>query len=889
MARSGGAWSVKGIDQATRDIAKRAAQASGLTIGEWIDRAILQDARSKGLSVAPDPTAARTGPAAGDRRGVGGVSSDVMAELHRRLDESDARMDAALRPIAYSLHDLAVRLVEAERAAHAAPPQELAGPLRDEPAAADPDTDPVGAEEPAAERAVLAGPEEAAPDTDAPGIGIESPDLEGPDVQGADPDLLESDPTPEVEPESGPDLSADTGPAAPDPKDLEISIPAVPAPPAPKLKARPAPQPPRYDFPLATEGLPDPDADTVGRHARTEETPADAAPAALETGLRPDPVPPRGDLTPDDLLGGLQVGDLQGAERPDPLPVLPEERIAPEVADTAVSDASERPRRSGARTAAMLLAAAVLLLGTVFGAWWFGGGGRITDPDRMMAALGERLAQAQRSVTDAAAEAWHQAQDGVSGLFPPDIASESGPDTGPAPVDPVESAEPPKADLPVLETAETPAAPAPGQPPVPDVVGEAIPPQPTAPQPTAPQPTAPQPTVAPGSEMQPQEPAAVAPEVAETPPAGTLAEAPAEPAAEVPAPEAEAAQVETARAPAPGQDPADVMPPPAPAPAPVVEELAQVPPPPAPAVGPASAAPSGTTPEPTADQSVPAAPVAASGSPEQAPVPDVTSALQDRTAALPPEAPALPIAELRARAIAGDPRAQNDLASRLIGQDPPDVEEAANWFREAAIQGVPGAQYNLGVLYERGLGVRQDETRALLWYHSAAEQGHPLAQYNLGILYAAGRAVPLSYAEAAVWFERAAARGVPAAAYNLAVLLEGGLGRTRDMEQAMAYYARAKELGHRGAAQRLAGETPTSAGDGLLDLAETTSNTGTVGVREIAAIQERLSEIGFYTGAVDGIAGPQTRAAIGRYQASEDLPVTGLPSTGLLRHLQGHT
>jgi TPR repeat protein len=289
------------------------------------------------------------------------------------------------------------------------------------------------------------------------------------------------------------------------------------------------------------------------------------------------------------------------------------------------------------------------------------------------------------------------------------------------------------------------------------------------------------------------------------------------------------------------------------------------------------------------DQSVPAAPVGTAGTPEEAEVQDVTAALQDKTAALPPEAPAVPTAELQARAVAGDPRAQNELASRLIAADPPNVEEAANWFREAAIQGVPGAQYNLGVLYERGLGVREDETRALLWYHSAAEQGHPLAQYNLGILYAAGRAVPLSYSEAAVWFERAAERGVPAAAYNLAVLLEGGLGRQRDMDQAMAYYERAKELGHRGAAQRLAGETPTSAGDGLLDLAETTSNSGTVGGREIAEIQQHLSDIGFYTGIVDGIAGPQTRSAISRYQASEELPVTGLPSSGLLRHLKGNT
>ena len=35
-------WSVKGIDDDARRIAREAAQASGLTIGKWIDRAILQ-------------------------------------------------------------------------------------------------------------------------------------------------------------------------------------------------------------------------------------------------------------------------------------------------------------------------------------------------------------------------------------------------------------------------------------------------------------------------------------------------------------------------------------------------------------------------------------------------------------------------------------------------------------------------------------------------------------------------------------------------------------------------------------------------------------------------------------------------------------------------------
>ncbi|CAN0467651.1 unnamed protein product, partial [Discosporangium mesarthrocarpum] len=35
-------WSVKGIDGETRDLARISAQASGMTIGAWIDQAILK-------------------------------------------------------------------------------------------------------------------------------------------------------------------------------------------------------------------------------------------------------------------------------------------------------------------------------------------------------------------------------------------------------------------------------------------------------------------------------------------------------------------------------------------------------------------------------------------------------------------------------------------------------------------------------------------------------------------------------------------------------------------------------------------------------------------------------------------------------------------------------
>jgi peptidoglycan hydrolase-like protein with peptidoglycan-binding domain len=40
-------------------------------------------------------------------------------------------------------------------------------------------------------------------------------------------------------------------------------------------------------------------------------------------------------------------------------------------------------------------------------------------------------------------------------------------------------------------------------------------------------------------------------------------------------------------------------------------------------------------------------------------------------------------------------------------------------------------------------------------------------------------------------------------------------------------------------------------------------------------VQEALRDKGYYTGQVDGVLGPQTRAGIRQYQKSENLPVTG--------------
>jgi TPR repeat protein len=55
-------------------------------------------------------------------------------------------------------------------------------------------------------------------------------------------------------------------------------------------------------------------------------------------------------------------------------------------------------------------------------------------------------------------------------------------------------------------------------------------------------------------------------------------------------------------------------------------------------------------------------------------------------------------------------------------------------LQREAQEGDPDAQYNLAYIYENGLGVPKDESKALELYKQAANQGHPAAQTNLDAL-----------------------------------------------------------------------------------------------------------------------------------------------------------
>jgi TPR repeat protein len=104
------------------------------------------------------------------------------------------------------------------------------------------------------------------------------------------------------------------------------------------------------------------------------------------------------------------------------------------------------------------------------------------------------------------------------------------------------------------------------------------------------------------------------------------------------------------------------------------------------------------------------------------------------------------------------PRATYDLDSMMEAL----VQGKGGWVHEQTLPlaeaGFLKAQLMMGILYQLGIGVRQDGEAAVKWYRSAAEQDDALAWKNLGTLYLLGLAgVAVDKAEAHHCFSRAKA------------------------------------------------------------------------------------------------------------------------------------
>ncbi len=105
------------------------------------------------------------------------------------------------------------------------------------------------------------------------------------------------------------------------------------------------------------------------------------------------------------------------------------------------------------------------------------------------------------------------------------------------------------------------------------------------------------------------------------------------------------------------------------------------------------------------------------------------------------------------------------------------------------------AQFELGQLYNTGVGVAKNLNQAITYYQLAAIQQEVRAEYNLGLLYLSGQTDPIDYGKGIDWLTDAAFKGNAPAQYVLASIYQRGLSDANGQlivspspDQSMAMY-----------------------------------------------------------------------------------------------------
>lgn len=196
------------------------------------------------------------------------------------------------------------------------------------------------------------------------------------------------------------------------------------------------------------------------------------------------------------------------------------------------------------------------------------------------------------------------------------------------------------------------------------------------------------------------------------------------------------------------------------------------------------------------------------------------------------------------------------------------------------------AQLFLARLYETGqAGVTQNLGEARRWTLRAAEAGDPAAMHNLALYYFRGEGGPQDTAAAAQWFTKAAQHGVVDSQYNLGLLYQSGSGVPRDLAQAYKWFTIAANSGDsqaRASAVDLEGKLPAAQlaqAEGQASAFEPAgagpASATSAGGPSVADAQKILGRLGYYKGKPDGTASRELKLAVSAYQRDQGLAATG--------------
>ena len=125
---------------------------------------------------------------------------------------------------------------------------------------------------------------------------------------------------------------------------------------------------------------------------------------------------------------------------------------------------------------------------------------------------------------------------------------------------------------------------------------------------------------------------------------------------------------------------------------------------------------------------------------------------------------------------------------------------AIAFWTKAAETGDALAAHQLGVEYMDGKPtvVQRDYDKSRKYHLQAAAAGDPRSMFDLGSMYEFGLGVTSELHQAAAWYGHAADYGHAQGAYNLATMLESGEAGRKDEVEAYKYYIIAAENGFTG-------------------------------------------------------------------------------------------
>lgn len=215
----------------------------------------------------------------------------------------------------------------------------------------------------------------------------------------------------------------------------------------------------------------------------------------------------------------------------------------------------------------------------------------------------------------------------------------------------------------------------------------------------------------------------------------------------------------------------------------------------------------------------------------------------------------------------GAPRARASMAlTPGFAEGPAQPQPAFAQVRADVEAGVPGAlntlkslaeanhaqaQLYLAQLYDQGeAGLPQNPAEARRLTTLAAVNGDVKAMHNLGVYEFRGEGGPQDLTSAARWFTRAAAAGVVESQYNLGLLYQSGSGLPRDLEQAKAWFAKAAAKGDAQARRALSDMAPKAAPAPAKPASSAAlAPAHNMNVRQTQLV---LTRLGYYDGPLDG-------------------------------------